>query len=386
MIAGAVWFFSLAVGSGSRSALCALRAAQCPSAARRNPDDPTRSVVAAARPGTRLVPLHSTPAHAFVTPSGVPLQLRGVNMIPVWRDQPGRTWSQWHYLQIARRGFNVVRFVLYWDLFEPRPGGYDQTSLRTLDTAIARARSAGLYVILDEIHLWGPGGMKYVPGWGRTGDSVTSVRTNGGGYLKLLARRYRNDAVVAAYDLVSEFYRQPIDQNAVLRTYDFLITNVRSVDPRKIVVIEPTYGDSSIGGSLADFGNLTNRADVVWSIHDFFAGGDDDGYNVDGGQTGMYTWNGTTGYAHPNRNELASHLLVQLRAVQRAGLPMWIGEFGIGSGTANHDRWIADQVALFKRYGLGWAWWGYGTSDHFDITGNSDRWKPWTRLLIARPG
>lgn len=326
--------------------------------------------------------LHSTPERAFVTSSGRPVTLRAVNMIPVWRRLPRETWAPWHYTQIARKGFNAVRFVLYWDLFEPRRNHFDDTSLATLDTAIARAKSAGLYVILDEIHLWGPGGMNDVPRWARRGDSVSTIAANAGRYLKVLARRYRSDPAVAALDLVSEFYRQPIDQNSVLLVYDRLIAAVRTVDPSQIVLIEPTYGDSSVAGSLANFANLTDRANVVWSIHDFFAGGDDIGYSADGSQAGQYTWNGRTGYAG-DRQELRNHLLVQLGALARVGLPLWIGEFGIGAGTVNHDRWIADQVALFTHYHLGWAWWGYGMSGPFNLTGDGYAWKAWSRLLFA---
>ena len=68
---------------------------------------------------------------------------------------------------------------------------------------------------------------------------------------------------------MNEFYRYPIDPTSVLRIYDELITG-RSVDPAKIVLIEPTYGDTPIAG--ANVANLTHRDDVVWSIHDYFAG------------------------------------------------------------------------------------------------------------------
>lgn len=380
--AGAVWLSSPATVSGSRPSVCGHGAEGCRGRAQAVARDCNRRAVAAVRPTASLVALHTTPCQAFVTPSGVPVRLRAVNMIPVWRNRPGRTWAQWHYTEIAQKGFNAVRFVLYWDIFEPRRASFDQTSLSTLDTAIARAKAAGLYVVLDGIHLWGPGGMNDVPRWARSGDSVNSVQTNGGAYLKLLAHRYRNDNAVAGLDLVSEFYRQPIDQNAVLRAYDHLIAQVRSVDPSKIVVIEPTYGDSSVAGSLANFANLTHRANIVWSIHDFFAGGGD-GYSADGGQTGTYTWDGTTGYAHPNRDQLRNHLLVNLQALKRVGLPIWIGEFGIGAGTVNHDRWITDQIALFNKYDLGWAWWGYGTSARFDVIGSDFAWRSWTHVLVA---
>ena len=84
--------------------------------------------------------------------------------MPIWRGSPGRTWDQSRYDQIRAKGFNTVRMVLYWDDFEPSPGAFDQTNLATLDTAIARAKAAGLWVVLDEIHIWGGnGGLQDVP-------------------------------------------------------------------------------------------------------------------------------------------------------------------------------------------------------------------------------
>jgi hypothetical protein len=312
------------------------------------------------------------------------VRLVGVNVIPVFKGSPGRTWPRERYDQIRAKGFTAVRFVLYWDLMEPARGAFDATSEATLATAIARARSAGLRVVLDAVHLWGPGGFADVPRWARTGDSVTTVQTNAGPYLQRLAARYRDEPAVAAYDLVNEFFRFPIDQNAVLRAYDALIARVRAVDPRKIVLIEPTYGDTSIAGKLADFANLTHRTNVVWSIHDYFAGGDDDGYGADGRQAGRYAFDGRTGYPTPDPGALRAHLLVQLTKTRAARLPMWIGEFGIGDGAPGHDRWIADQTALFARYGLGHAWWEYHTSGPLSATTAGFRWKPWVDFLTGR--
>ena len=118
--------------------------------------------------------LHTTPDHAFVDAAGNEVQLRGLNLVPIWRGSPGRTWDQARYDQIAAKGFNVVRLVLYWDDFEPQPGAFDQTNLQTLDTAIARAKAAGLRVILDEIHIWGSdGGLQDVPAWARPATAST---------------------------------------------------------------------------------------------------------------------------------------------------------------------------------------------------------------------
>lgn len=328
--------------------------------------------------------LHSTRTDAFVDPRGRPLRLVGLNVVPVWRNHRGRTWSLESYRRIRAVGFNVVRLVLYWDDFEPRRGQWDRPSLRTLDLAVGRARAAGLYVILDMIHLTGPGGLERVPTWARTGDSVAAVERNGAGYLRMLARRYRDEAAVAAYDPVNEFRRWPLDQDGVLRAYRYLIGQIRAVDPERVILVQPSYGDTSVAGNLADLANLGGGSNLVWSLHDYFAGGDDDGYDRDGGQAGAYTWDGRTGYQVSDPAALERHLLVHLEKARAAGLPVWVGEFGIGEGASNRDRWIKDQIRLFDRYGLGRAWWQYAGSGPFSATNADGSWKPWIRALLPQ--
>src|SRR5919108_2201241 len=268
-----------------------------------------------------LEPLHSTATEAFVRPEGGPIKLNGVNVIPVWAASPRRTWSRSRYQSIARKGFNSVRFVLYWDDFEPRRGRFDQVSLRTLDTAIGHARAAGLYVVLDAIHLWGRGGFKDVPDWARSDDSVDTVRRNAAGYLRSLARRYRDVPAVAAYDLVNEPHRWPIGQNAVLRMYDDLIGAIRDVDPAKIVIVEPTYGETSIAGACTDLTNLTHRRNVVFSVHLYFVGRDDNRFGAHCEQRGRYASDRDAAYDAADAPSLRAHLAAYLDVLRSEGIP-----------------------------------------------------------------
>ena len=64
--------------------------------------------------------------------------LNGLNVVPVWSNSPGKTWARARYASMGAKGFNSVRFVLYWDDFERSRGRFDQTSLATLDTAVGR--------------------------------------------------------------------------------------------------------------------------------------------------------------------------------------------------------------------------------------------------------
>jgi phosphatidylinositol-3-phosphatase len=330
--------------------------------------------------------LHATATDAFVRSDGTAVALNGLNVVPVWSNSPGKTWSKARYASMAAKGFNSVRFVLYWDDFEPSRGRFDQTSLATLDTAVSRAKAAGLFVVLDMIHLWGPHGLEDVPKWAQSGDSVDSVQANAGAYLRMLARRYRHEPAVAAYDPVNEPRRSPIDQNAVLRMYDGLIATIREVDRDKVVLVEPTYGDTSIQGACADLSNLTHRANVAFSIHDYFAGGDDDGFGVGCRQTGVYAWNAHAGYATRDRGSLRAHLRAYLDKLRPARIPLYVGEFGMADGAVNRDQWVRDTLGLFDELGLGRAWWEYWTTaghGAFSATSSSGRWRPITGLLVS---
>jgi len=330
--------------------------------------------------------LHTNAAHAFVRADGTPVVLNGLNLVPVWSNSPGRTWSRARYESIAAKGFNSVRLILYWDDFEPTKGRFDQTSLATLDTAVSRAKAAGLLLVLDMIHLSGRQGLENVPRWAQSGDSVASVQANADAYVRMLARRYRDEPTVAAYDPVNEPRRSPIDQNAVLRMYDGLIATIREVDRNKIVLVQPTYGDTSIQGACADLSNLTHRANVAFSIHDYFAGGDDDGFGPGCGQAGVYAWHARAGYPAADPGPLRAHLRAYLDKLRPARIPLYVGEFGMAAGSVNRDRWVRDTVRLFDEFRLGRSWWEYWTTaDHgaFSATSSSGRWRGVTDLLVS---
>lgn len=336
----------------------------------------------------RPAPLHSTRTHAFVAPDGRPVTLNGINVIPVWGAGRARTWDPSQYRAIRRRGFDSVRFVLYWNEFEPRRGQYARARLAALDRAVADAAAVSLRVVLDMIHLWGPGGMRAIPGWARTGDSVAAVQANAIPYLRMLARRYADDPAVVAYDPVNEPRRWPIDQNAVLAMYDRVIAAIRAVAPDKIVLVEPSYGDSSLAPRCADLARLTYRRNIVVSVHDYFVGGDDDGFGADCAQAGRHSFDGRTGYAAPEPARLRAHLRAYLDALRPAGLPLEVGEFGMGFSAPNQRRWVRDSVSVFDSLGLSRAWWEFRASagrGRFSATDARGRWRPFVQLLTSTP-
>src|SRR3954453_1165821 len=88
---------------------------------------------------------HTTPAHAFVDGNGIPAKVNGFNIFPVFSD--GTRWGSEHYKAIAAKGFTAVRFFMPWAYYEPTKGSFRW--LDKLDAAVAAAKTAGLYVVMD---------------------------------------------------------------------------------------------------------------------------------------------------------------------------------------------------------------------------------------------
>ncbi|MFG1997925.1 glycoside hydrolase family 5 protein [Spirillospora sp. NPDC048911] len=328
--------------------------------------------------------LRTTAKQAFVGTRG-PEQLNGPNLQPIWDANDPDTWGQDTYDQIRAKGFTAVRMVLFWDDFEPSKGQWNETAFGTLSTALDHAKNAGLYVIFDCVHLFGqPEGQSRVPEWARTTDGMGAVAANGLGFLQQLATRYGGNEALAAYDPVNEPYRWPVNHRTVLADYTKIVNALRAKDTTTSIMIEPTYGAAKVPD--ADLAALTpsNRTNLIWSFHDYYVGGKGEGYDANGIGVSPNASDGTTGYNAANKADLAKHLQVQLNTAAKAGMPVWVGEFGIGADATGHDQFIKDKVALYKSKGLGYSWWEYkdGSGAFSMIDHEDDSWRPWVGLLF----
>ncbi|MFG1997926.1 glycoside hydrolase family 5 protein [Spirillospora sp. NPDC048911] len=334
---------------------------------------------AAAQAAPTLSKLHATAKEAFVLPNGKAVRLNGPNLQPIWDPNSSNTWGQATYNAIKAKGFKGVRMVLFWDDFEPRKGAWNEKAFKTLSTALARAKAAGLYVVLDSVHLYGqPEGQSRVPAWARKSDGMGAVAANGLRFLQQLATRYGKNPALAAYDPVNEPYRWPVNHKSVLADYAKIVNAIRAKDAKTNIVLEPTYGDAKVPASAFASFKPAKRNNLVWSIHDYYVGNAGAGYNRDGIGVSPNASDGKTGYKPANKANLAKHLNVQLALAKSVKLPVWIGEFGIGAKATGHDQFIKDKVALYKSKGIGYSWWEYQDgSGAFSMINANDSWKPW---------
>ncbi|WP_433179259.1 glycoside hydrolase family 5 protein [Actinoallomurus sp. CA-150999] len=356
---------------------------------------PARGPVAAQ--AAALTRLHATSSNAFVDSSGTVHKLIATNIQPLWDANSTDTWGQSTYDSIKAKGFTAVRMVLFWDMFQPTEADWNETAFTTLSTAVERAKAAGLYVILDTIHMSGsPDGQEHVPDWARVTptddgsvEGLDAVVENGLGFLQTVANRYQDEPAIAAYDPVNEPFRSSTKSARLLSDYTQIVNAIRAKDSTTSIMLEPSYGDSKVPTSSFSSFTPTSRSNLIWSVHDYYNGdpnsANTNGYDANGLGQNPNPSDGTTGYNSANKAALASHLQVQLDMAKAESLPVWIGEFGIGSGATGHDQYIKDKVALYKSKGVDYAWWEYSSDNGngpFSMVDANENWRSWVSYLF----
>lgn len=230
--------------------------------------------------------------------------------------------------RIAELGMNSIRVPIWWRaVTQPEYGG----DIAYLDNLIEWCRKAGVYVIID---------LQGAPG-GQAEESANVGEPAHGGALwrdqknkdmtvewwSFIAERYRDEPVVAMYDLLNEGTATPRYDDLV-DLYDRLYREIRKVDPSHILVMEDVWG----------FHRLPRASDMGWS-------------NV------VYSF-------HVYAREMESALegaMRELAAFNRTalyhGLPIYVGEFN----TIQMKKGGADGFLLwrnvFEYYGWSWNFW-----------------------------
>jgi len=243
---------------------------------------------------------------------------------------------------MARWGFNSVRLPMHYALYtlpvEQEPVAGKQTWLeegfRRTDELLAWAKANDLYLILD-LHA-APGGQgndinisdrdPEAPSlWddARQQDKMVAL-------WKELARRYKDEPYIAAYDIINEPNWGFADRddkngckendNAPLRELLVRTTRaIREVDRKHLIVIEGNCWGNNYRGVL-DEGPWDDNLAI--SFHKY--------------------WNTTD----------TASIAEQLALRDKHGMPLWLGETG-----ENSNDWFARTVALVEEQGIGWAWW-----------------------------
>ncbi|MDI4643951.1 glycoside hydrolase family 5 protein [Cohnella hashimotonis] len=260
----------------------------------------------------------------------------------VGEEKAARFWALYYdryvaeadIARIAAEGFNSVRVPLLARtlLEEGEPVRFKPDMIARIDRVVRWCEQYGLYVILD---------LHGAPG-GQTGtniddserdlpelflDAANRVRTVT--LWRLLAERYRDEWIVAGYDLLNEPLPEwfAAHNDSVMPFYEEVIAAIREVDDRHMIILEGVHWatDWSIFDALPD-------DNVLLQFHKYW-----------------------------NAPDTAS-IQVYLEHRERLNAPLFMGE-----GGENNKDWYAGAFRLFEDHDISWNFWTWKKMD----TGNS---------------
>jgi len=349
--------------------------------------------------------------------------------------------------------FDTIRMPIRWDQLHTGPGQLDSQLRQQIKRVLDFAEQYDVDVILDPVHLGGRDNF-WMPNWvwqqrdllpankAKSFNLLNSVEIRQ--YLNLVMQHpdLGGHPAVVAVEVVNEPH--PLGskdawryerQHDLMLAYRSMVNVIRQHRPNLIVVLGAYYGghlfdNGDDGNAIADVFSTTPN--LVWSAHNYFTGieippegpdYDGDGNpDLDGqryrGARGAGVWtesydsHGCYAQAEPypadvsqcntslplrsaavrgHANNAANHD----RVAQEAGMPFFMGEFGMGRprnnntiGWSGTNAFMCDKLRAYKdlhlngsNTGISWAVWAFdsqvdGGFGLYDSLAN--RWVPET--------
>ena len=302
----------------------------------------------------------------FVSPSGQPLLLKGINLgnwlLPegymfkfkatnsprrieaaiselIGEDEARKFWNIYrdNYIThedirfIKASGFNSVRIPFNYRLFvsDTKSSRLEGPGYELLDRVIDWCRREDLYVVLD---------MHAAPG-GQTGDNIDDswgypflFESSESQQLTIelwrkIAARYDNERAVIGYDLLNEPIAHYFDTNLLNPNleplYRRIVSAIRDVDKNHIVFLGGAQWDTN----FKVFGPPFDPK-LAYTFHKY--------------------------WMTVNQEAISEYVAFR----DKYNVPVWMGESG-----ENTDEWIDSFRRLLESHNIGWCFWPYKKLD-----------------------
>lgn len=238
-------------------------------------------------------------------------------------------------------GFNSVRLPMHYNLYtlpvekEPVKGQntWLEKGFQLTDSLLMWCKANNIYLILD-LHAapGGQGNQLEISDRDSTKPSLWDSEENRGKTVALwkkLAERYKDEPMIAGYDILNETnfgFEDPVNDRMGLnekkneplaRLLKEITKAIREVDNKHIIIIEGNGFSNNYNGILPPW-----DSNMVLSFHKYWT------FNTD--------------------KEIKS----MLDARDKYNIPVWVGESG-----ENSNVWFTEAIALFEKHNIGWSWW-----------------------------
>lgn len=310
----------------------------------------------------------------------------------------------WHtvgdYQKLKEHGFNLVRFLIFWEALEPEKGKYNSDYIAKVKKHIAQLNDLGINVMLD-LHqdlfhrkFNGDG----FPDWALPPEEIP-YKPN-----KIWFFNYFKKAVRSSYNnfwKASELKSRYASLVRYVKDEFNGCSNVIGLDvmnePFPILSKLPWFeqtilsdfylriGIESLGNKINNFKNFYEPA--IWCsagiptyVKAYTGGGYIPHYYPPFGN------NPGSSYGWLSRFFTKYGLRSKSREAQKFNSPYIIGEFGISEGVENRIDGIEDFCTEADKYQMSWCWWTYDKENDssmglLDIAGKPNE----TMKVLSRP-
>lgn len=341
-----------------------------------------------------LRPLHTSADHHIVDDLDREVLLRGVNVTSLgeyWQGDPDHlptqalTEADWQ--EMAATGFSVIRLVVHWSRLEPTRGAFDTAYVAQIDAYVKAAADHGIYTVIDMhqdaytafLHTDNPAectgttapakGWDGAPKWAVIDDGLSTCisgdRNSSPAVTAAWNHFYANsdgirDRFVATWGaLAKHFAGRPEVAGYNLLNEPEVAAPAAEIRPLYNQLLADTTAAIRAAEAGASFGHL-----IIIELA-FAAGHPEYGLVIpDPSSVGMSVDNvvyGPHNYAEAIGNGLGLDIGqmsdVYKTMADKIGAPMWIGEHGFWSTSADTleklGRYALDEDAK----AMGGAWW-----------------------------
>jgi endoglycosylceramidase len=316
----------------------------------------------------------------IVDQTGRKVLLRGFNddALVAYPKDPPAPIDETDATLMQQAGFDVVRLGIDWSQLEPVRGRIDQGYLDRVAGVVSMLNRHGLYVIFD-MHFrlgWSPRfGYSGAPGWATIGvpnwnplpqyswsPSLSPAAFTSDTYFWLsddwktdfyhawqaVAKRFKDNAGVAGYDIFNEAHPLPIPPRIFEKFYlwpmfQHAIEAIGSVDANHLFFVE--------GILLLALNTVVvhlHAPDVVYGTH------------IYEGSLVPPFWTG-------DPTVLRQRFDQRVKEASQVPAPLWIGEVGYDlsqKGALSYADAVLDES---DKLGIGWAWWQWRENRYWGI-------------------
>lgn len=218
-----------------------------------------------------------------LTAAGREIRLRGINW--GWWHLEGTVYTEEHMRKQAEWGANVVRLAMTYTDIANKDGSWNAERFAEVDEVVRWAKRHEQYVILDmHVAKGGQNNAHYTDGGRNLLWQDVKLQELLCRQWAELARRYRAEPAVAAYEILNEPGTEPRDPSLVVALNRKVIRAIRQVDPEKIIVV--SGDDWSNARSVVDEIRVDDP-NILYTFH-FYEGAFADSWLGNAGENGDF--------------------------------------------------------------------------------------------------